>query len=742
MATRWPVLVELDCPEPRVALDRICLSCDGTSWQTSLADGIWVDPITRTAMLTPLPLTEDWNSVFTGDFSRLVKSDYSLADTADWNEVPRRGAADVYLEGGENAKATTVDTYSANQPFSISFYVPGVEELGERTVFKCGWGVENAAGSITLRFRANGSVTIYKGESLVGIYDSVTNPNTAGRQSKKSSDLSIAQRTVNVLLIPCRRRELLVVTDASTGFSHVFADLDPFLETETITPAGSFWWQFPATWASCQLAPLRFLEEGVIYGQLTTLRYPPPTGTLFDGIFAYDKIGVGVLESGNVDPVKADLTAYTANGVIDQLRIELSLTGDGTSTYGVYALDLYTAPTLTATADAPYDITLKVRSLSMAVPENGPVTGRLTAFNPAGLTADGLEQSDVTGDRPFRVAVGGVDILRGTTGKPTRAYSNGNDTGIADLLTWELFDREREFREKQFAAALPYDGLFLVDAVGDLVTLAGFPDTDVLISSDPFTLPYTPAVSSGKFELVPERGQTIAEWLDRFHSTFCPTWPRGWVPTLAGYKYQFFDPDDLSLTPVIALYQSHADALAGGISGALGPYRVIRNLSVERQTPEANQVIVIGQDPGTLKYIYAQYDDAASQAPATAPGSRPTNWRGRVASVVIEDPAITSQDAADRALNILVDRLVSERVVGTWESDLLIHSGSDRPLWKGDTIRLANVGGSGYTDWQIIAIPNIEFVWESQVAGEFQIRNCTYMGRRVGSGGGDPDIEE
>lgn len=740
MANRWAVTLEMDGPEPRIELDRIVLSVDGNSWARELADGIWVDPITRTAMLAPLPTTAGWETTYTGEYTRLDKGDYTLGTPGDWVEVPRRDPADIYLESPTNAKATTTATYDANQPFYISFYVPGVESLGEQTVFKCGWGVEGDPDSITLRVRANGTIAIYKAGDIAGVYSlegGLLAPGTT-----KGSPKSVARQTVPLLLIPCRRRELLVVSSSGTGFSHVFTDLNAFLTDNTITPSGAFWWQAPVTRASCQLAPLRFEQSGVIYGQLTQMRYPLPTGSAFDLIPAYDSIGVGVLEGGEVDIVESDLTDYVPDGIVDQVRIKLTLTGDGGSTYGVYALDTISQITTTQTADAPLNLTGRIHALSLSVPENGPVTGTVSVFNPARLIAEGLEQADTIGDRPFRVAIGGVDILRGTTGRPKRDYSKGNRSGIADLLTWELFDREREFREKQFVSSVPYDGIYLVDAVEDLVGLAGFSASNTLVSSDPFILPYTPAVSLGEWKLAPERGDTIAQWLDKLHSTYCPTWIRGWVPTLAGYKYQFMDPNDLSDSPVISLYQSHADAIAGGIAAGLAPYRVIRELSTEKQTAEANQVVIIGQEPGTRRLITAQYDDAASQDPTTAPGSRPENWRGRTATVQVIDPGITSQEAADRAVAILAERLTMGRTLATWESDLLVHSGNDRPLWKGDVVRICAPGRTSYGDYRIIAIPQIPVVWESPNSTEFDIRRCRYIGVKIATGSKFPDVAE
>ena len=57
MATNWPLLVEVDCPEPRPDLGRVCVGADGTSWDRAYSTG-WFDSVTNTVMPAPLPVTE------------------------------------------------------------------------------------------------------------------------------------------------------------------------------------------------------------------------------------------------------------------------------------------------------------------------------------------------------------------------------------------------------------------------------------------------------------------------------------------------------------------------------------------------------------------------------------------------------------------------------------------------------------------------------------------------------------
>lgn len=752
MAEEWPLTVELDVPEPRIERDRLVLSMDGTSFDLAVGENVYIDPVTRTAMLLPLPLSAAWRTTFTGDYARLTKADYTLLTAAQWYENPRRAAGDVYLQsrGPQPEVVTTTATYPANQPVFLSAHVPGFEDLTDQDVLVCGWGTEAEAGSVWVRFRASGAAAVYKGADLVGVYDwqgeRYDSANSKGRPQSR------AGKTVDFLLLPCRRRELLVVT-SDGGFTHAFADLDAASETNEITPGASFFWRVPTGQACVQCAPCRFAQTGKVYSPVITTRYPPALGQTFGYLYARDRVGPLAPTTGESSAlVTAALGSYTPDGAEDQLRIETTLTGDGDASPGLYAVDAISARTTTTTADQPFDITCRLKELVITVPETGGATATMRLSDPDALEAAGLEQPEDIGDRPFRIAVGGaipadpeeepgpvVDVLRGVVERPT--ITEGRRSGNTKL-DYNLLDREQEFVDYTFADTLPYDGLALTATIEDLVKTAGFEAADCLISVDAFELPSSPGMSQAQWELLPQRGDTVAQWLERLHADFAATWVRGWVPTLSGYKYRFQDPADLGAGPHAVLYRDVADGVAAGLTRTMAMKRRVLSLTREKVRAEANQVIVVGQDPRTLRYLTAQYDDAAAQDPTTAPASRPVNWAGKVRRTQHLDPAITTQAAADRAKDILAARLASARTYGIFQaSDFLIRHSDDRPIWKGDVIRVFECGGFNsatdpYRDYRVVAIPEIRFTSErtatlASTSPKQTVRRATYRGLQI-----------
>lgn len=735
MSDRWPLRLYLDVPEPRPDGERYLVPADGLTFDLSASPNVYIDPITRTAMLAPLPTLADWATTTSGDYARLQKSAYTLSVSGDWvqTEINRVGG-NYFLEGNSGAQATTTASYNANQPMYLAAFIPGTGDMAKVVVLQAGWGTGPDNG-VWFKLYNDGSVIVYKGSSAVGVYELEGGiPTLPG---VKSAPQSVAQKFISLLLLPCRRRSLLVVTNYGTGFEHIFTDLDPFNLSNSITPAAAFWWQCPNTRAIVQLAPVKFLSSGTLYGRLTILRSAPPTGTVFNDLAGEDGIGPSTaVYSTTYSLVDSAGGAFVPNGVLDQARVKVSLSGNTLGTMGVYTADLYSTPGATATSDEPFDLTTRLLSLSLSVPEEGPAEIAFSARDPERLEDLGLEQADVTGDRPCAVRVGEVDIFRGTVGKPVRDYGRGYADGIGDVLTWEGADREREFADHVFdGPALPYDGIALTDAFGDLLALMGYGAGDLDISSDSFDLPYSPAISRGEWQLLPEFGDTCGQWLDELLRKYAGTWARGWMPTLSGYKYRLRDPATFSAGPHLELYQSIEDAKAAGVDPQLLTYRIVENLSIERISPEYNRVVVRGRDPGTNLPIWSQHDDTASQTPETAAASRPANWRGKRLSKPLDRPEATTQAAADRIRDIARYRLTEERVIARWDSDLLVRSVDDRPLWKSDVVRLWNpfVAGvaNGYVDYRIVAIPRIEMRFEPQGAGALQSRACEYQGERL-----------
>lgn len=737
MSTTWPLTVEFDVAEPRIDADRIVVSAGGaadfTGWDQAISSGVWCDPITRTMMLAPLPVTAAWRTTTTGDYARLAKTDYTLTTSAKWVENHRNRSGNIYLEAnGVNEVVRTSATYGANQPMYLSVFVGGIKELGEAVILECGWGAYGGSSTVWLRFRANGSVTVFKGSTPVAVYDTQysVGPGTRGASKSQGGD------AIPILLMPWRRRDLLIYLGTNDSVNHTFEDLDPTSTSNTITPSGIFWWYVPTGRASVQCAPVKFAETGTAYGPKVSMGYAPAIGRSVAFVSASDVVGISGAATPTASLVLATaLTAYSPDGTTKDVRIKVVFSDDGTKTMGVYAVDAQFPTTATTTADAAVDVTERLTDLSISVSEEGRTQVRMGTRNAGGMEDDGVEQVSVLGERPFRVALGAVDIVRGTLSPPKLTPSEGLAYGIGDRLEWEGQDRGQEFEDYSFASAWAYDGVLLTDAVKDLVKAAGFSTSVMVISTDTYELPYTPGVSFGEWQLYPERGDTVAMWLDKLHSDFAATWYRGWVPTLDGYRYRFQNPDDLGAGPHVTLYMERDDAIAAGVSSALRASRIVRSATKWLHRSEANQIIVIGQDRRTRKLIVSRYNDTDSQSPSTAPADRPENWRGKTIRYQLVDPElITSQTAADRARDILRDRLTPVRRMIEFTSDVLVRDSDDRPIWTGDVVRIYELGRATYEDYRIRAIPSIDFIFEDLSGSAVSVRSATYRGERIAEG--------
>jgi hypothetical protein len=244
-------------------------------------------------------------------------------------------------------------------------------------------------------------------------------------------------------------------------------------------------------------------------------------------------------------------------------------------------------------------------------------------------------------------------------------------------------------------------------------------------------------VSKGQYTLAPDYGDTVASYLDKIKQEYYATWITGWMPTAAGYYYQWLNVNAASTASTMTLYQSISTATTAGVAEELRPQRVIRSLNSYNEEPECTQVTVIGQDPNTGKFIpYTQIDSAAEIA-ATAPASRPRNWRGRPVCYQYRDPALNTLDAVTAACLMLYTRLTTGRTIIEFDATFLVYNVSNRPVWLGDVIKLMDTDGVGVLgNYRIIAIPQIEFVQENTVGSStlFNVRRASYRAVYVSAG--------
>ena len=731
MATTWPLTVEVDCPEPRLPYGRLVVGADGTCWDVDASTNVWVDPVTNTAMLAPLPVTSAWATTFTGNYARLRKTDYTLTTSANWVEVPVNNVLNIYLQSkGTPELVKTTATYSANQPFFVSAWVPGLKGMHKAVIIDVYLGVATS-GEMILRFRADGSVELWRGGVMVQRSDRSASNLSRGNMGVYT--WSPNQQFVSMLIIPCRRREILIVTDY--GLCCSFADdaLDVASNTNTITPSGQFGWMVPTGVATVQAAPLKFETTGRVMGRKITLRYPPPGGATFSNIRSMDPVGPSTATVGETySVVRHDGSAFIPDGLQARVRAAADLTGDGTGSVALYEMDLSYTPSPVTTYDEPVNITTAVTSLDLAVGEDGKATLSMTTKRGT-LDTLGVQQPTITSDRPIRIAVGStpVDIFRGTLGPPQIEYEEADKTLSYSTLKFEGADRSYDFDIETFQDSFPQDGYTLAAAVTELISLCGYTSSDVFIDTNTYKLPYSPDVSLGKYSAAPERGATVGAAIQQMHENQASTWIVGWVPTLTGYTYQWRDPLQLSDTPAMTLYQQASDAVAAGVSAGLAPSRVARSIVAHYERPEANGISVIGQDSlGNLLYGFQL--DASSQDPTTAPASRPRNWRGRPAVAALIDPALKEPQRIQDALTIMTNRLIPGRGLIEWTSDLLIRDSDNRPLWLTDVVTIMDTDGvTEKGRYRIIAIPEINFQFEDTAGTRRSHRRATYRGLQI-----------
>jgi hypothetical protein len=687
-------------------------------------------------MLAPLPTTAAWRTTYAGNYARFQKTDYTLTTAASWKQMQIKASGDYYLQSlNVTERATLTTAWSANQSAYLSLYVPGLKDSDDSTILKAGWGV-GSAGSVEVWFGANGSAQVYKSGVLVGSYQK--NDSNIAPTANVAFLSSVNSEFITIMMIPCRRRELIVVASNGLAFSHVFGDLSA-LVSNTITPAAAFSWLVPAGQASVQLAKLQFLTEGYGVSPVKKLRYAPPTGATFASTFAYDQIGTGTA-SASYSVVKDDLTAYTPNGTIKDVRAKVSLTSaTGAATYGFYEVDMVYQPAAGSTANDPVDITCDVERVSISVDDDGRATCSLTTRRKP-ITDAGVDQPQITSDRPIRIALSDgavsptyIDVFRGTLTPPEITYEQGDTTRDWSVFVYAGQDRSRDFDLAYIVESYPYDGLLFSSALLDLLEIAGYPDGSGPYLGGDFPnldLPYSPNISKGQYALAPDFFDTVGGYLDKLKNEYAANYITGWMPTTSGYLYYWIDPALATTTPAITLYQSIAAATTAGVTEVLRPKRVVRAMSSHYETPEATQVQVVGQDPATGLFITKSRVDGAAETASTAPASRPYNWRGRPVPYQLRDPTLTTQDAVDAACDILYDRLTTGRILIEWESDLLVLSSNNRPLWLGDVVRIMEPDGTTTKgDYRIIGIPSINFVTE-QTSG-FSVRKAVYRGQEI-----------
>lgn len=654
---------------------------------------IYVEPLAKTLMLAPMVTRPAWDTSFTGINARMRLTDWTLSESALWKEEQVRDAGDYYFQGDaltSDSNGITTASYAKNRGWFVSFFTyAGLDT--DYPILEVGWGAtvgSDAAGTVRLEFWRSGKVDVYKAGVLVstGTY--------SGAQGRQSSD----NKQTQLLLIPCRFRELLIIgLNVGGGHRVAFGDIEDGASEPAIVPAGKFWFRVPLGGSSkLQLAPLTFPSIGYANGAVTLWKKPPETGTtIYKGTrSSLPYYGTNAVTTNFVKP---DGTAFVPDGVEREGYIQLVLTGDGASTRFPLFSRAWVFPTVDNTADESQPLYNYTRALTLSFEEDieqSAVTAEIV--NPRGAEADVpipdlLNQSN----RPVTLydnpEVGGLDPLVKLMDMAMSApeIQDGANAEAEVMQFRGMPEIVRVLQQTRFDDLIPFDGMQLEDVFGHVCEAAGLTSDDYECSVSGFTMSSGGSPSQGEFGPQVEARSTALEFLKQLHQDYCATWFFGleWdAGSTYGMKVVLKDPADLESTPAIDMYLDQATADAALTPDAYNP-NVFYEWKRGFIEPEANDIWVVGFDSQARRPILVHKADTASQDPTTAVASRPDNWLGEIRKYGLQQRQFTSQELCERAAEILFARLTVRKRI-RWAKGPAMVDGDGKLLLPGRLIRV------------------------------------------------------
>lgn len=697
------ITILADVTEPRVSLDRIGVLADGGNWDPAFLTTCGVDAVTKTAMLRPLPLTNQWwTGPATGSYVRIGLAEYNLATPANWREYSPTGiVGDSFLYSLGTAALPVVATNASltrNRGVYLAWYCAnwGAEQ---GTAIECGW--VGVGQNKSLRILTNGDVQIWDRGTAI-LTGNIRDNNAGTDQSPYPhpygayaypGGAAVGRTDANlwqgVCLIPCRRRELLVVSPTSGGgFTALFDDIPPDEPDPEITASGPFWWYVPQGQAVVQLAPLRFNTSGTVVSAPHWMYYAPGTaqaGAATVTVYS-DQCGYGSASAVGTVFDTTGTVGFPYDGTAQTCRVGVVISGDGTATPWVYGAGLEVPGTVADTYAGTVDLTTYTvarQTPRLDVPETPEgVRFAFTVKDPLTLDAGAYTKAVTVSNRPLLVQnardSGTVPMFVGRTGAPKWTEAISDEARDMELECRDYWVALEQYR---ISDPIPFDGMNLGTAMQRLLGMAGFGSAYWgEFGTVDFTLPRMNAESNGEWALLPEVGDTAADWLLRLQRDYYPTAYMGWVPTAGGAQFRLKSTAELGTAPVGTVWFQ-----AGSAGTANAPGGVVRRYQEHVLQPEANEIRVIGRDPRTELPIVAVYTDTASQSPGTAPADRPANWLGEPRKYSWVNPAIIDQDTANWCCTLLAQRLTPVRRMAEWECEMLWRP-DGAPAWRGDCV--------------------------------------------------------
>lgn len=716
--------ITFDHAQRRVIDDRISLVAAGLELDGIYYSNAWIDPVTNTLMLRPYALDPDWYTTDTGNYVKLTATDFGLSGT-DWETRYDQSAKGPWLcrkDGATNGTAITSSAYSKNRGFYVGWFSYGAGEVFLQ--FRCGWhSSATTAGGVALEVYSDGYCVVYKDGAAVG----------SGKVSGGGTEATRANQVFELLLIPCRHRELLVYSKSGDGFSVVFDDIADDAADPTITPAQKFWFEVVEGATQVMAAPLLFPASGYATSVEMTFLEAPIVGESLEQFENESWVGASSPDDFKIyghpayvgtaavtaEVRNTDGTAFTPDGTTKdvRLRVDFSSSSTGYTPFIYGAQVAYAGYTDLTDATESHDATGSCISASLSVSEDPAGVYFDAEFrDPDGLEAD-VSGLFIQSNRPVEILLGSQELLDGVA-LPPRYDVQPNLA--AEVIAFEVRDKFKLLEDYIFAERVPIGGMTLEEALTFFAKRAGFEASDINVTASAFEIPQMMGKKAGDWAMLVEPGDTAADWINRLMGDFAATWYYGIRPKAGGYEFFALDGTDLGTSPTATLYEFTEDAVSvGGYAADEAWEWVARSVSEVVLEPLSNDVRVTGIDPRTGRPIQAHKIDTASIDATTAPSARPDNWLGFQRKFGLADTALTTQAAVNQACDITYDRLSVVRRIAEWRSQLLLNPLTGVPLWRGDVVQLYGRGDYRINSFQV------SFILED---GTLNFRDCLYTG--------------
>lgn len=696
--------------------------------QTSGEDDTWVDPITGTLMLTPLPLLNAWQSNSSGDFARLTKPELVLITSSNWLEHNVTGLSSKFIYGRSstvNEPIRTAATYPANRALYMTCHAAAAE--GEdRPLVQVGWGYQHRDGqnlgvgynpekSVYVQIWTSAKVEVY----LDGEYQGEGSLTPPGSDVQKS----VNEEWLRVLLIPMRDG-ILIYSTSGGGYFWVRPDLEPGQENAVITPASDVWWYaFGAP--TVELAPLRYRRSGFRCSLAARWSQAPRAGAS-ESHYIYGLTPSGTSAMASFVSLTNAAVPFAPDGVTKECRVRFDLAGDGANTPFIWAAQSVFVQDIDETDDSEMrDITSYVQRASLEVPESGEVSVSLRLVNLGEMEEadDKPPHLEAMVGRPVRLRIGDIDIVDGmVTERPVvkRSTSLG-----ADQLSMEVGGLYWLLKRYRFRDPVPLDAATVSDSLRYVANRAGVGLDRVDIEEFDLVVGEFVRPSKGEFHACVKVGDTAAEWWERLMEEYLADCHWCEAPGDDGVvRLSVWSPENIKRPSVPYRIFDRADDAIEHLEG-LGfegeeleremVRRVYRTLDERGFAPEANSVWVQGLDRRTQRPIVVYRDYSAAQDPRIPPSERVPEWSGDQHLYGVIATALATEEQCANACDRLFRRLAYGRDLMEIEIDMMVDPDTGVPLWTGWEIEVQR----SREDMRESGEPRVDLYTIRSFSGEF-----------------------